>query len=105
MAFNQNSAFAGLGTYTVVIPTAGSYKLVVKSTIPAIPDGDPTASQLVITVNQNGTPIYTGAAGSRGATVNTINAAASDTITVVFTSSQAEDQNALNGIKSVISIG
>lgn len=104
MAFNVNSSFAGLGTYTVTAPTAGPYKLVVKTTIPAIPDGDATASQLVITVNQNGTPIYTGAAGSRGATVSTINCAASDVITVVFTSSQAEDNN-LNAIKSVISFG
>lgn len=101
--FNQNSTFAGLGTAaSVKVPDAGIYAVSATSTIPSIPTGDPAASALVAVVNKNGSPVYTGSAGSRGFQTQ-VSCAAADVITVVLSSSSSEDSQ-LNAVKTTISI-
>lgn len=100
--FNQNLTFNGLGTLSVTIPDAGAYFVEGHISIPTLTNGG-GVSALVVTVNQNGSPIYTGVAGAEGFRV-TANCAASDVIAMIFSSSAAADLG-LNVIKSVISIG
>lgn len=98
----QNLAFAGLGTFTTVIPVAGPYFLKGKISLPTISQGAGPSSCLV-TINQNGSPIYTGIAGAEGFYKDFL-AAANDTMTVVLTSAAAADQP-VNAIKTAISLG
>lgn len=90
----QNYCFSGLGTLTLIAPDAGPYFLSWKSTVP-------TGSQVVCTVNQNGSPLYVGPAGGEGSKVELL-CATGDAITMVWTSSQDVDQP-LNVIKHTIS--
>lgn len=102
--FSLNSQSAGLGIITTVqVPTAGEYFIKGKITVPTIPTGSAHSSQVIVTVNQNGSPIYVGPLGARGVSASA-NCAAQDVITVVLTSSLAED-NAANAVNSTISIG
>jgi len=100
-SFNTNIAFAGLCTVTTIVPNAGPYFCEVKMSLPTITNGGGQSSALV-TVNQNGSPIYTGLAGAEGARVDMLCAAA-DTIAVVISSSAAPDQP-INVIKGVIAL-
>ena len=104
MALNyyQNVVFNGLGTFSANVPVAGDYFLDGKISIPTIVNGGGPSS-LVVTVNQNGGPIYTGLAGAEGFFVN-MSCAANDLIAVVFSSAAAPDQ-ALNVIKSTFVLG
>lgn len=99
--FNQNSAMAGLNTYTVIVPNAGPYVIRGKLLLPTIVGGAGPSS-CVTTVNVNGSPVYTGNAGAEGF-MTTTNCAAGDTITIVTTSAAAADQP-LNAIKMSIAI-
>lgn len=99
--FNQNIESQGLNTISTTVPYAGLYSVSGKITLPTLVDGS-GASSLVITVNQNGSPVYTGLAGAEGF-YTTLNCAALDVIAVVPSSSAAVDA-ALNAIKLVISI-
>lgn len=118
---NQSSPFAGLGTATFTVVTAGLYTVQVKSFIPYTPPGTsytsttaataPSASALQFVVNQDtgGGPVAKLTISSpsptqpimSGAVV--LSCAAGDVITVVFTSSAAAD-NALNAVKSIINL-
>jgi len=61
------ASVTGLGSVlSVVAPTTDTYTVKGKITLPTIGQGDAATSALVVVVNQNGSPIYTGAAGSRG---------------------------------------
>lgn len=100
--FSKNSVFQGLGTDTTKVPNAGSYQVKGKITLPSIPMGSATASALVVTINVNGSPIYTGNPGSRGFRA-IANCSAADTITIVFSSAASVDLEN-NAIKSNISI-
>jgi len=100
--YSQNFVFAGLGTLSFEVPDAGPFFVDVKSTIPTLTAGG-GISALVITINLNGSPVYTGAAGAQGAYV-VFSVAAKDVITVVFSSAAIPDQG-LNVIKSTISVG
>lgn len=100
--FNQNIESQGLNTISTTVPYAGSYFIKGKITLPTLVDGA-GASSLVITVNQNGSPVYTGLAGAEGFYTNLL-CAVNDVIAVVPSSSAAVD--ALNNvIKLAISIG
>lgn len=99
--YNQNFVFNGLGTLSFTVPNAGPYMLSGKISLPTLVNGG-GASSLVVTVNQNGSPVYTGVAGASGFGVE-LNCAASDLIAIVFSSAAAADLP-LNVIKSVISI-
>lgn len=100
--FNQNVSFAGLGTFSTTLQDAGPYFVEGKMSIPTLTNGG-GISALVVTVNQNGSPIYTGTAGAEGF-YKSFNAAALDVIAVVFSSANAVDAG-LNVVKATISIG
>lgn len=100
--YNQNFVFNGLGTQSFIVPVAGPGFVEGKSDIPTLVNGG-GASSLVVTVNQNGSAIYTGNAGANGF-YTTFLGALNDTIAVVYTSAAAPD-NAYNAIKSKIDIG
>jgi len=100
---DQNFVFNGLGTLSTTVVTAGLYFVKGKVTdFPSLVNGG-GASSLVVTVNQNGSPKYTGSAGASGFYTN-LSCAANDVIAVVFSSSASAD-SALNVIKSSVSIG
>ena len=99
--FSQSQSFAGLGTITINIPSAGRYGIDGKITLPTISSGSGQSS-VVVTINQNGSPIYTGAAGAQGFHTNPY-CAASDIITIVLTSAATVDQG-LNVIKTTVSV-
>jgi hypothetical protein len=100
--FNQNIESTGLGTTSVTVPYAGAYFVKGKTTLPTLVDGS-GASSLVITVNQNGSPIYTGPAGAEGF-YTTASCAANDVLAIVLSSSAAVDA-VNNAVKSRFSIG
>jgi hypothetical protein len=100
---NQNASFGGLGTFICVPPSsAGSFFVKGKITLPTITDDangmqGTGASSVVVTVNQNGSPVYVGLPGAEGFYA-AFGVAANDTITVVLSSSNANDQG-LNTVK------
>lgn len=101
--FNLNSTYGGLGTaLDFKVPAADKYAISGSLTLPSIPAGSPLASAVVVVVNKNGSPIYTGLAGARGFKTDAV-CAALDEITVVLSSSLAQD-NAPNAVKSTISV-
>jgi hypothetical protein len=100
--FNQNIESVGLATISTTVPYAGPYFVKGKLTLPTLVGGS-AASSILVTINQNGSPVYTGLAGAEGFYKN-LSCAAYDVIAVVFSSSVTTDQ-ALNVMKSVISIG
>lgn len=99
--FAQNLVFNGLGTLSFTIPQDGSYRFDGKISIPTIVNGGGPSSLLVV-VNQNGSPVYTGVAGAEGFKVD-LSCLLGDVIAMVFSSSAAADL-ALNVIKSTIAI-
>jgi hypothetical protein len=99
--YSQNFVFNGLGTLTATMPFASLYLVKGKSTIPTLTDGG-GLSGLLIVVNKNGSPVYTGQVGAEGFRC-TVDCAALDVLTVVFSSSAAADQP-LNVIKSTVEI-
>lgn len=98
----RSLSFSGLGTVTFVTPTTGQYSFHGSISLPNIVAGDTANSAVVVTINQNASPVYTGVAGARGFGVS-FQCTAADSITIVLTSAALVDQN-LNVIKSVISI-
>lgn len=116
---NSSTVFAGLGTSSFTVVTAGLYTLAVQSTIPYNASGSslrsdqtsPNASALQIVVNQNGSPVLTlGGTGANpsptqpaiGGSVR-IQAAAADVIAVVLSSANAVDATP-NAVKTVINL-
>lgn len=101
--FNQSLAFSGLGTaVTATAPETDMYQVAGKITLPTIGQGSSTQSAVVVVVNVNGSPIYTGAAGLEGFKTTAFCTAA-DIITVVLTSSSNVDKD-YNVVKSTITI-
>jgi hypothetical protein len=102
--FNQNIESTGLNTVSTTVPYAGPYFVKGKFTIPSLVGEDSnSASSLVVTVNQNGSPVYTGSAGAEGFYTD-ISCAAYDVIAIVLSSSAAVDA-VINAVKAVYSIG
>ena len=99
MAFNQSGELAGLNTYTISVPSAGAYSIDWKNYLPRPSQGG-TQSSLVVTINQNGSPIYTSPAGGDGGRFD-MACAAGDVITLVTSSANANDQG-LNLIKTQV---
>lgn len=106
--FNLNQTVVGLRTVTINIPSTDLYNfqgtLQLRSTM-ANPTPGPGAgagtgtnasptqdvpSQVLVTINKNGSPVYTGQAGAKGFSVG-IQCAANDVITIVTSSSLASD--------------
>jgi hypothetical protein len=120
--FNQSLTFTGLTTQHINIPTTDTYNLSVKTTLPSNntntssaltgPGGGtgtgtgaaPTpTSQVVTTIKQNGSTIYTSAAGTRGFELNAIVCTAGDVLDVVTSSSLASDQQ-LEAVKTTVAV-
>lgn len=99
--YNQNLVSTGLTTTTFVAPIAGPLTIRWKISLPTLTTGG-GVSAVVCTVNQQGSPIFTGNAGSEGSSV-VATAAALDSFTLVLTSANAVD-NALNAVKMNVSI-
>lgn len=101
--FNVTATTQGLTTYSITAPTTDIYTVDIKTTLPTLTTtGGTQQSALVTTINQNGSLIATYSNGSRGSQTRVL-ATAGDTISVVFSSSNAADQ-APNAIKSTIAI-
>jgi len=100
--FNQTIQSTGLGTTSVTVPYTGSYFVEGTFTIPTLVGGA-GASSLVVTVNQNGSPVYTGQAGAEGF-YKDLSCTAADVITMVLTSAAAPDA-VLNSVSATYSIG
>lgn len=99
---NQNLSFAGLGTFTTILPIAGPYFFEGKLSLPTLTTAG-VQSACVVTVNQNGSAKYTGTAGAEGFKVDLL-CAANDTVTIVLSSAAAIDQLP-NMVKATIAIG
>jgi hypothetical protein len=118
LQLNTSTVFAGLGTSTFTVVTAGLYTVRFKSTLPYIAAGTSNnstvtagGSALQVVVNQNGSPVLTvgGSATnptptqpSLGSSV-VINCAAADVITVVLSSANAVDALP-NSVKTIINL-
>ncbi len=87
----STGGFTGLNTIVVGVPTADSYVLTGTLTLPNIQSGASSDSQVVVTVLQNSSTMYTGLAGARGFRVP-ITAAANDLISIALSSSASIDQ-------------
>jgi hypothetical protein len=119
MPFNSTQTTTGLTTTTVYIPITDNYNIQGSLQLPssagsatAGPGGGagtgtgaglPTSSQVVTTVNHNGSPILTTIAGAKGFEIGAVACTAGDTITVVLTSSAPIDQN-LNQISLTLAV-
>ena len=101
--YSQNFTSVGLNTLSFSVPVAGIYTLKGQLTVPTLTDGG-GASSVVVTVHQNSTLLYTGAAGATGFAVYGMSCAAGDTITVTTASSASPDAP-LNAVRADIQIG
>lgn len=97
---NQNYVQDGLGTLTFTIPSTNQYTVRCQTTV--MPD-----SSLAILVKKNGSTVYTAPALVPGQIAlefkTSLQCTAADSVTVVFSSSAAVDEQ-LNSIKSNVSI-
>lgn len=110
MSFNQNMTLVGLNSIDTAVPTAGSYFVKGKLTLPRLSSGigttggDGTSAVVVTVTNQTGpVTVYTGIAGAQGFYTNAV-CAAGDVLRVALTSADTDDQG-LNTVKCSISIG
>lgn len=108
--FSDTYAISGLETLTLVVPLAGTYTLAGKLVLPRLSQTDPTdpnyltyPSQVVTTVKQNGSTIFTSTAGQDGFSIPVL-AAAKDSFTVQLSSSAAQDA-VLNAVSATITLG
>ncbi len=106
--FIQSTTTEGLKATTVNIPTTDVYNFLVTMTLPnLVPTptagagggagtgsggGPEVPSQVVVTVRQNGSTIYTSNPGTLGFQLNTVSCTASDVITFTPSSSLPQDQ-------------
>lgn len=116
MSFSLNMSISGLGSQSITMPVAGLLTVDGKLSLslesqdvsqPAPPSSPPNsapsgASQCVVTINQNGSPMYTGIAGATGFNKE-LQVAVGDVIAIVLSSSAAPDQG-LNVIKGVVAL-
>lgn len=101
-AFCTNEPISGLRTTTMPSMSPGPHQFVGKLTLPRASQGSASASQVVVTVNQNGSPVYIGIPGADGFETG-VNIALNDVITVVTSSINPADQQ-LNAVKLMVSI-
>lgn len=116
---SQSASWQGLNTFTFTAPTTDTYSIIGTVT-PQKYSGSvtqgagggagtgsgstaETPSQVLITINKNGSPVYTGTAGKQGFAINGISLAANDVITIVPTSSLSQDKQP-NAVRMTIAI-
>jgi hypothetical protein len=100
--FSISQVISGLRTTIVPYVVAGPLALIGKVSVPRASQGSSGASTVVVTVNQNGTPVYTGQPGADGFRTG-VNVVLGDVITIVTSSSNPIDQQ-LNAVKTTVSI-
>lgn len=119
MNFERSQSSEGLRTLTVNIPSAGLYNFQGSLALPKNPGsavqgpgggaatgvGAPPqiASQVVVTINQNGSPIFTSPAGCSGFCLIAVNCAANDVMTFVTSSSLDQDKQP-NAVKMTLAV-
>lgn len=118
MSYIQSTTVTNLATHTITIPTTDTYNFAGTLTLPNIvtsatqgagggagtgTGGVVVPSQVVVTIAQNGTTIYTGAAGALGFTLNGVSCTANDSITIQRSSSLAQDQQP-EAVKMTLSV-
>lgn len=119
MPFNSTQTVTNLGTTTITIPTTDVYtvkgKLQLTDTAGSSTQGPGggtgtgavatplTQSQVVTTVNHNGSPVLVMPAGAQGFALYSVSCTTGDIISVVLTSSLPQDEQ-LNAIKMTLSI-
>jgi hypothetical protein len=105
--YSQNFAISGLETLTIVMPVAGNFTLSGKIKLPRLSQSDQTDPNFLNypsqVVKQNGSTIFTSKAGSDGFSIPVLYAL-KDVFTVQLSSAAAED-NVLNAVSAVVSIG
>ena len=100
---NYNSVVAGLETNNIPIQTAGIYNMIAKLQLPTISEGQGSDSQVVVTVQQNSSTVYTTSPGQEGFSLF-LRCAAGDLLSVALSSSAPVDQP-LNLIKCTVAVG
>lgn len=100
----QQMVISGLTTVTNGIQATGTYNITASLTLPNQQEGASADSQVVCTVKQNGSTIYTSTAGSTGWQILSLPCTAGDSISVALTSAAAVDQG-LNTVKCTVAIG
>lgn len=106
--FIQSTSVTNLNTHTITIPTTDQYSIQGTLTLPNIVPsvlqgpgggagtgsggGPQVNSQVVITIKQNGSTIYTSNPGDRGFCLNALQCTAGDVVTIQRSSSLAQDQ-------------
>ena len=99
---SRTFVMAGLTTTGTTVPAAGIYMAQGNLYIPEVSTGDVADSQVVVTVNQNGSPVYVGNPSAKGFKAP-INCQAGDSISITLSSSAAVDQLP-NVIKCMVAI-
>jgi hypothetical protein len=102
MDFSTSAVISGLRTTIIPYTVAGPLSLVGKVTLPRASNGFLTGSTVVVTVNQNGTPVYVGLPGADGFKTS-VNVALGDVITIVTNSNSPIDQQ-FNAVKTTVAI-
>ncbi len=109
-SYSQNFAISGLETLTIVMPVAGNFVLSGKIKLPRLSQDDPSdpdfldyPSAVVTTIKQNGSTIFTSKSGADGFSIPIL-AALSDSFTVALSSAALQD-NVLNAVSAVVSLG
>lgn len=101
MDFSQSVTIEGLRTITFIAPSNGNYKIEGKLSLP-LPSQGGGETAVVVVINLNGSPVYTGVAGAEGfKRIQPL--LTSDTVTIVLSSSASADQPK-NAVKTTLSI-
>jgi hypothetical protein len=119
MSFIQSTSVTNLATHTIVIPTTDIYSfqgtLSLPNVVPSVVagpgggagtgsgGGPQVSSQVVVTIKQNGSTIYTSNPGDRGFCLNAVSCVAADVITIIRSSSLAQDEQP-NAIRMTLAI-
>jgi hypothetical protein len=118
--FTEITSQEGLRATTINIPTTDQYSIQCTLTTPSAQSAQVSSgpgggtgtgtggvpkvpSQVVMTVKQNGSTVYTSNPGDQGLVINALNCTAADVITITTSSSLASDQ-VLNAVKMTVAV-
>lgn len=109
MPFTQSASYEGLRAARVNIPSTGLYDIQGTITTPSVESpaisqgpgggagtgmgGAPKVpSQIIVTISQNGSPLFVTQQGAKGFELNAVSLSAGDVLTITPSSSLASDQ-------------
>lgn len=117
--FTQSASYPGLGTFIVNIPETNMYSI--QGTL-SLNDDDgsalqgpgggagtgtgappPIPSQVVVTIKQNSSTIFTSNSGAKGFCLNSVSLVSGDVLSVITSSSLAQDQLP-NAVKLILAV-